>query len=156
MASDVDTGDSDGVVVVLGRPVPNWQGATVEWPLGTRLSKFFAESGHDSKWDHSKKTQSGSSAPRGSAIDTHGMTGGSDSEPADATPTVRTLDSDGEVAERLKALFAEVPRLPGTQPSIVVRDEFDDLYLIVLQDEGCAPASDRGASSGCSAPLGFE
>jgi hypothetical protein len=69
---------------------------------------------------------------------------------------MRILDSDGEVAERLKALFAEAPHVPGTQQSVVVRDEFDDLYLIVLKDEECAPASDRGTGSGCSAPLGFE
>jgi len=143
VASDQGSDEDTGVVIVLGRPVPNWQGATLEWPLDTRLSKFFAEPDHDS---HAKRTQS----------DPHGAMNGSGPTPAEPTPTMRILDSDGDVAERLKALFAEAPHVPGTQQSVVVRDEFDDLYLIVLKDEECAPASDRGTGSGCSAPLGFE
>jgi hypothetical protein len=156
LGGDADTDDSAGVVIVLGRPVPNWQGPTLEWPLDTPLDKFFADPGHDSKSTHSKPAQGGSTAPRGNAIDPHGTTNKTPSVPPESAPMMRILDSDGDIAERLKALFAEAPRTPGIQQSIVVRDEFDDVYLIVLKEGGCVPASDRGAGSGCSAPLGFE
>jgi hypothetical protein len=116
-------------VVVVGREMPKWQGFALDWPLRTPLSTFFFDP--DSKSTHAEDKSAGDKSA-------------AKHDDANDNPEVlKVMDFGGEPAQRLMALFAQVPRVPGEPVSIVVRDMFNDQYLVVLRDDDCkmSPAS---------------
>lgn len=136
--SDVDELDGatsstrSGRLILAGQPLPNWRGATYNWPLEQRLSKLFAEE---------------DAAPAQRPKKGHS----SSSERTDDRPIVVTVE--GRDAARLFELLQRAWPGPGDDPALIVRDEFDDRYLIVFEfvcgmgsaaqsETGCVPAEE--------------
>jgi hypothetical protein len=136
--NDLRRGSDEPVVVVSGRPLPDWQGSVLEWPLGIPLRELFSGSG-GMKMDRAlppappTRPRSGARSDsydwlsrKGSVIDASFMLG---------APSVAVT---GDAAERLDQLFSQTPRAAAGEPrSLVARDELLDLYLVALEDEGC-------------------
>jgi hypothetical protein len=135
-SADDDASDDDEVVLLLaGRPVTDWPGEALEWPLSVSLGELFASARANDRRDRrlpapwpSRRVASGftGSSARGLASAIDGR-----SPELDA----RLLILSASDARRLLALMAPAGG-PGDERAGVFRDELGDVYWVAVESEG--------------------
>jgi hypothetical protein len=137
----------EAMAVVQGRPLPDWRGEVLDWPLSVPLRELFASddaapdepsaeryvgsSPAPTRWSRAARRFSRSSfdgEPSLARIDAAIARGGRARSAPDA---MRSVVLRGDAAERLLSLFAG-EAAGGMPPAAVVRDENGDVYQIVL------------------------
>lgn len=134
-SADDDASDADEVVLLLaGRPVTDWPGEALEWPLSVSLEELFASARANDRSDRllpapwpSRRVASGftRSSSRDIASDVDGR-----SPELDA----RRLILSASDARRLLALMAPAGG-PGERAG-VFRDALGDVYRVSVENEG--------------------
>jgi hypothetical protein len=135
-SADDDASDADEVVLLLaGRPVTDWPGEALEWPLSVSLGELFASARENDRRDRrlpapwpSRRVASGftRSSARGVASDVDGR-----SPELDARPLILSASD----ARRLLALMAPAAGA-GDERAGVFRDELGDVYWVSVENEG--------------------
>jgi hypothetical protein len=138
-AVDDDAARADDVALLLaGRPVTDWPGEALEWPLSVSLGELFSSARANDRRDRllpapwlSRRVASGfaRSSARGVASDGDGR-----SPELDA----RLLILSASEARRLLALMAPAGG-PGDERAGVFRDELGDVYWVSVENEGPSP-----------------
>ena len=138
--------DADEALLVAGLALPDWSGPTSPWPLDTRLSNFFSQSG----WGSGPGGYSGPGRAERAAFELRGGFSGEELR------QVRYAAPTGLVAESLRDWFEGVPPGPGPREagrSQVARDSWGEQYLVAL-DERCDRSGRRDGD--CMGLNGFE
>lgn len=135
-SADGDALDAGEVALLLaGRPVTDWPGEALEWPLSVSLAELFASARANDRRDRpmpapwpSRRVTSGftRSSARGVANDVDGR-----SPELDA----RLLILSASEARTLLALMAPAGG-PGDEPAGVFRDALGDVYWVSVENEG--------------------
>jgi hypothetical protein len=144
--------ESDVALLLAGRPVTDWPGEALEWPLPIPLGELFAAPSNDrdgrdrlmpAPWP--ARRVASSSFARGTAR------GSSDVDARSPQLDARLLILDEEDARRLLALMTPAGS-PGTEPAAIFRDALGDVYRVSLESDqmpldaiGCAGRMRREA-----------
>jgi hypothetical protein len=134
-ADDDAAGAGDVALLLAGRPVTDWPGEALEWPLSMPLGELFADGSSNerdgrarlmpSPWP-SRRVAPGFA--RASARDTD------DVDARSAEFDARLLILDEADARRLLALMTPTGGL-GAEPAAVFRDALGDVYRVSLETD---------------------
>jgi hypothetical protein len=135
-ADDDAASASDVALLLAGRPVTDWPGEALEWPLSMPLGELFADASPDSRdnrarlmpapWPSRRVASSGST--RGSARGT------SDLDARSPRFDARLLILDEAEARQLLALMTPAGG-PGAELTAIFRDALGDVYQVSLESD---------------------
>ena len=135
-AVDDASGATDVALLLAGRPVVDWVGDALEWPLATPLGELFAETPTDDRGRDDGRAQGAPWASRRVAQGTSrgGSGGPDDADDRSSTFEARLLILDEDEATELLELMASAEG-SGDEEAVVFQDERGDVYQVALEGD---------------------
>lgn len=143
-ADDGAASESDVALLLAGRPVTDWPGEALEWPLPMPLGELFAAPSNDRDGRDRLMPAPWPARRVASSSFARGTRGNGDVDARSPQLDARLLILDEEDARRLLALMTPAGS-PGTEPAAIFRDALGDVYRVSLESDqmpldaiGCA------------------
>ena len=126
---DDGEGAADVALLLAGRPMDDWAGVVLEWPLSTPLAELFAEPASAARDDGDARP------PLEPRFSRRLSARGADAVPPRSSAfEARLLILDEDEARELLGLLASTAG-PGTGRGVVFRDEHGDVYQVALESD---------------------